>query len=194
MVNHAFSFLRPFVNDNRMGNPDNSRYSCLDFTGNSFISHNWVITPNNIKCGKGNNTVPHPHLFTHGPKAIFSAIVFIAFGIHCNRFRNGEHPISTATASRNSNGTMDSGERSSPTQRSALEILPSRSADGPLIAAADSVGNVGDSPQQLHEAPYASHDWFFSISSKYWYLEKMAKKINRAFSNFHRKSPRYDWY
>ena len=150
MVNHAFSYVRPFVNDNRLDNPDNSRYSCLDFTGNSFISHNWVITPDNTKCGKGNNIIPHPHLFMHGPKAILSAVAFVIFGIYCNRFSNGEHP--TSASSRNSDGTMDSGERSSPTQRLALEVLPGRSADDPLIAASYPMGDVGDFAQQLHEA------------------------------------------
>ena len=106
MVNQAFSFLRPFVNDNRVGNPDNSRYSCLDFTGNSFISHNWVIALNSIECGKENNTVPLPHPFVHGQDLIqiLVLLIFVAFPSsgNCNSTMSASLQTSTSPPVSNS--------------------------------------------------------------------------------------------
>ena len=89
MVNQVFSFLRSAVNETRMSNSDNPCYSCQDFTGNSFISHNWVITPDNTKCGNGNNIVPHPHAFVRGRSLIQTLVclivVVVPFIGNCNQ-------------------------------------------------------------------------------------------------------------
>ena len=144
--------MRSTVNDDRVSNYDNSLFSCKGFTGNSFIGHNWVVTPDNIKCGNGNNITPHPHRFMHGPKTLLSVIVLIALGINCNYLSIGNYDTIGASTSCNSNRTMDPGKPIyTPKERSSVEVRSGSKVDHPPAKAADSLGTARNSPQQLRD-------------------------------------------